>query len=85
MRQREDEIGGGRERDVRSDEDYYDDDGNDRGIVKKKKNTSVPDHLLRRSMTESMPLNAHPLALSTAITALRFAIRHPLTNYSEVR
>lgn len=44
----------------------------------------VPDFLLKRSMTDAQPLNNNRLAVSTAIKALRFAMRHPLTNYSEV-
>ena len=48
-------------------------------------NSTVPDCFYRRAMTDSMPLATNPLALTTAISALRFAIRHPLTNYSEVR
>ena len=47
-------------------------------------NSTVPDYFLRRAMTESQPLTTHPLALTTAISALRFAIRHPLTTYAEV-
>ena len=47
-------------------------------------NSTVPDYFLQRAMTESQPLTTHPLALNTAISALRFAIRHPLTTYAEV-
>jgi hypothetical protein len=40
--------------------------------------------VLGRSLTEALPLTSHPIALRTAISALRFAIRNPLTNYYEV-
>lgn len=39
---------------------------------------------LGRSLTEALPLTSHPIALRTAISALRFAIRNPLTNHYEV-
>jgi hypothetical protein len=39
----------------------------------------------RRSMTNPQPLINNHMAVSTAVTALRFALRNPLTNYSEVR
>ena len=46
---------------------------------------AVPDFLLRRTMTEANALKAPSdlLAMKTAIRALRFAVRHPLTNYYE--
>ena len=40
---------------------------------------------LGRSLTEALPLTSHPIALRTAISALRFAIRNPLTNHHEVQ
>ena len=61
------------------------DDDDESQVVYNRQDNSVPDYLLRGSMTETQPPNSHPLALRTAISALRFAMRHPLTNHSTVR
>jgi hypothetical protein len=45
----------------------------------------VPDFVLRRTLTEAHTLKAPSelLAVKTAVRALRFAVRNPLTNYYE--
>ena len=46
---------------------------------------AVPDFVLRRTLTEASTLKAPSelLAVKTAVRALRFAVRNPLTNYYE--
>ena len=55
------------------------------GMMPSQQAAAVPDFLLRRTMTEASTLKAPSdlLAMKTAIRALRFAVRHPLTNYYE--
>ena len=44
----------------------------------------LPQGVFGRSMAEPQTLSSHPIAVRTAMRALQFAIRHPLTNYAEV-
>ena len=71
---------------LEDEEDNNDDDDDDSRILNDRQDNSVPSYLLRGSMTETHSLHhPHPLVLRTAISALRFAMRHPLTNHSTVR
>jgi hypothetical protein len=44
----------------------------------------VPSGMFARTMADPSTLQTHPVAVKTAMRALQFAIRHPLTNYHEV-
>jgi len=44
----------------------------------------VPPGMFSRTMADPSTLQTHPIAVKTAMRALQFAIRHPLTNYNEV-
>ena len=44
----------------------------------------LPSTLFGRSMGDPHTLVTHPVAVKTALRALQFALRHPLTNYTEV-
>lgn len=60
----------------------YDDVGGDGGAEEVEE--KVPNTLFGRSLGDPQTLATHPIAVKTAMRALQFAIRHPLTNYSEV-
>jgi hypothetical protein len=46
---------------------------------------AMPSGLFQRNMAVGQPLlHSHPVELQTAIRALKFALKNPLTNYSEV-
>ena len=44
----------------------------------------VPPAMFARTMADPSTLQTHPVAVKTAMRALQFAIRHPLTNHDEV-
>jgi hypothetical protein len=44
----------------------------------------VPPGMFSRTMADPSTLQTHPVAVKTAMRALNFAIKHPLTNYHEV-
>ena len=44
----------------------------------------VPPGMFSRTMADPSTLQTHPVAVKTAMRALQFAIKHPLTNYDEV-
>ena len=59
-----------------------DDDG--RPAVDQLPRDQVPHGMFTRTMADPKTLQTHPVAVRTAMRALQFAIRHPLTNYDEV-
>lgn len=59
----------------------YDDNGVN---FTKEVEDKVPHTLFGRSLGDPQTLATHPIAVKTAMRALQFAIRHPLTNYTEV-
>ena len=61
-----------------NDDDYLDD--NVGGDVDDK----VPFGLFTKSLADASKLTTHPVTMSTAMQALKHALKNPLTNYSEV-
>lgn len=59
-------------------------DGRERGDKEEDLEEKVPHVLFNRTLGEPQTLTTHPIAVKTAMRALQFAIRHPLTNYTEV-
>lgn len=45
---------------------------------------TVPSTLFRRSLGAPQPLAQNTVSVNTAISALRYAVRFPLTNYTEI-
>jgi hypothetical protein len=66
------------------DDQYEDEVGPEANVSNKGLQDKVPAGMFIRTMADPSTLQTHPIAVKTAMRALQFAIRHPLTNYDEV-